>query len=148
MSLRAVLGRSNLLAELGIAHLHQHASAGVVAHRPAFGAGTNAPRNDINKVNMANKSAVQCEMIIGYLVPHRCENPSLGTCVKCGRGFCDEHTNQTRDGRVCLACQQGLDMPIALPIAAATFTSTDLDTFNRASLRDDDDRADMFSDLS
>ena len=69
---------------------------------------------------MADKSAVQCEMIIGYLVPHRCDNPSLGTCVKCGRGFCDEHTNQTREGRVCLACQQGLDMPVALPIAAAT----------------------------
>ena len=62
--------------------------------------------------------ADQCQMIIGYLVPHRCENPSLGTCVKCGRGYCDEHTNQTREGRVCLACQQGLDQPIALPIAA------------------------------
>ena len=49
---------------------------------------------------------------------------------------------------MCLACQQGLDMPIALPIAAATFTATDLDTFNRASMWDDDDRADMFSDLS
>ena len=49
--------------------------------------------------------AEQCEMIIGYLVPHRCENPSLGTCVKCGRGYCDEHTNQTREGRLCLACQ-------------------------------------------
>jgi len=57
-------------------------------------------------------------MVVGFLVPHRCDNPSLGKCVKCGRGFCDEHTNQTRDGRVCLACQQGLDMPIALPMAA------------------------------
>src|SRR6185436_4735141 len=27
---------------------------------------------------MADKSAEQCEMIIGYLVPHRCDNPSLG----------------------------------------------------------------------
>jgi hypothetical protein len=93
-------------------------------------------------------AAEQCEMIIGYLVPHRCENPSLGICTKCGRGYCDEHTNQTREGRVCLACLQGLDQPIALPIAAATFTAADLDTFNRASAWDDDDRADMFSDLS
>jgi hypothetical protein len=92
--------------------------------------------------------AEQCEMIIGYLVPHRCENPSLGTCTKCGRGYCDEHTNQTREGRVCLACLQGLDQPIALPIAAAMFTAAELDTFNRASNWDDDDRADMFSDLS
>src|SRR6266508_531837 len=92
--------------------------------------------------------ADQCEMIIGYLVPHRCENPSLGKCVKCGRGYCDEHTNQTKEGRVCLACLQGLDQPIALAIAAATVSDADLDTFNRASMWDDDDRSDMFSDLS
>jgi len=92
--------------------------------------------------------ADQCEMIIGYLVPHRCENPSLGKCVKCERGYCDEHTNQTQQGRVCLACLQGLDQPIALPIAAATFTAAELDTFNRASMWEDDDRSDMFSDLS
>lgn len=92
--------------------------------------------------------AEQCEMIIGYLVPHRCENPSLGKCTKCGRGYCDEHTNQTQEGRVCLACLQGLDQPIALPIAAATFTASDLDTFNRASVWNDDDSSDMFSDLS
>ena len=92
--------------------------------------------------------ADQCEMIIGYLVPHRCENPSLGTCSKCGRGFCDEHTHQAQGGRVCLACEQGLDMPVALPIAASVFSAADLDTFNRASMWDDDDRDDMFSDLS
>jgi hypothetical protein len=68
--------------------------------------------------------------------------------VKCGRGYCDEHTNQTPEGRVCIACQQGLDQPIALPIAAATFTPADLDTFQRASMWDEDDRAEMFSDLS
>jgi hypothetical protein len=93
--------------------------------------------------------ADQCEMIIGYLVPHRCENPSLGKCVKCDRGFCDEHTNQTKQGRVCLACQQGLDMPVALPIAAALFTPTDLHTFGRSSMLDDDnDSGELFSDLS
>ena len=68
--------------------------------------------------------------------------------MKCGRGYCDEHTNQTQAGRVCLACQQGLDQPIALPIAAAIFTAADLDMFNRVSTLDEDDRADMFSDLS
>ncbi len=92
--------------------------------------------------------AEQCEMIIGYLVPHRCENPSLGKCVKCGRGFCDQHTNQTSEGRMCLACQQGLDQPIALPIAAGIFTAAELDSFQRASTWNNDDNADMFSDLS
>jgi len=67
----------------------------------------------------------------------------LGTCIKCGRGYCDEHTNQTREGR-----QQGLDQPVALPIAAATFSSADFHAFNQASMWDDDDRTDMFSDLS
>lgn len=92
--------------------------------------------------------AEQCEMIIGYLVPHRCENPALVNCVKCGRGFCDEHIDLTREGQVCLACQQGLDKPIALPIAAATFTASELETFARASTWDNDDGGDMFSDLS
>ena len=92
--------------------------------------------------------AEQCEMIIGYLVPHRCDHPALGSCVKCGRGYCDEHMNQTAEGMICLACQQGLDLPVALPIAAAAFTPTDFDTFNRASMWEDDDRADLFSDLS
>ena len=92
--------------------------------------------------------ADQCEMVIGYLVPHRCEHPALGKCIKCGRGFCDEHTNQTANGRVCLACQQGLDQPVALPIAAATFTAADLASFNRARMLDDDDATDTFSDLS
>jgi len=49
---------------------------------------------------------------------------------------------------MCLACQQGLEMPIALPISAATFTPGDLDRFGRSSTFDDDDRDDMFSDLS
>jgi len=92
--------------------------------------------------------ATKCEMIIGYLVPHQCGNPALGTCAKCGRGFCDEHTNATKEGRICLACQQGLDMPVALPIAAATFTAADLMTFGNASNLDDNDSGDMFSDLS
>ena len=94
--------------------------------------------------------ADQCEMIVGYLVPHRCDNPALGKCVRCGRGFCDEHTNPTREGRVCLACAQGLEMPVALPISASLFTPSDLDAFDRSRAFSDmdDDSSDMFSDLS
>ena len=91
--------------------------------------------------------ANQCEMVIGFLVPHRCGNPALSNCMKCGRAYCDEHTIQTGEGRICLACQQGLDVPVALPIAASTFTPADLDAFGRASAWDEDD-TDMFSDLS
>jgi hypothetical protein len=92
--------------------------------------------------------AEKCEMILGYLVPHQCENPALGKCAKCGRGFCDEHTHATNEGRVCVACQQGLDQPIALPIAAAAFTAADLLTFDRYRDADDNDSGDLFSDLS
>jgi hypothetical protein len=49
---------------------------------------------------------------------------------------------------VCLACLQGLDQPVALPIAAAAFTAAELDAFNRASMWNDTDRDDMFADLS
>lgn len=87
-------------------------------------------------------------MIIGYLVPHRCEHPALGKCVRCGRGYCEEHTEPSAEGRVCLACLQGLDQPVALPIAAATFSAADLESFNRASTWEEDDSGDMFSDLS
>ena len=90
--------------------------------------------------------AEQCAMIIGYLVPHRCENPALGHCTKCSRSYCDEHVNVTAGGLVCLACQQGLEQPIALPITARTFTPTDLAFFDTASRWEADD--DRFSDLS
>ena len=93
--------------------------------------------------------AEQCEMIIGYLVPHRCDHPALGRCTKCGRLFCEEHLVVSPSGKICLADQQGLDQPIALPLTAATFSQADIDLFNRASTLDDDDRSgDMFSDLS
>lgn len=86
-------------------------------------------------------------MIIGFLVPHRCENPALGRCTRCGRGYCEEHISVTPAGLVCLACQQGLDQPVALPATAQTFTPADLAAFHMASRLDDDD-GEMFSDLS
>ena len=90
--------------------------------------------------------AEQCAMIIGYLVPHRCEHPSLGHCTKCGRGFCEEHVTVTQTGLVCLACSQGLPQPVALPITAQTFTPDDLALFDTASRWEADE--DTFSDLS
>ena len=85
--------------------------------------------------------AEQCEMIIGYLVPHRCDHPALGKCSQCGRGFCEEHLVDSPNGKICLADQQGLDVPVALPLAAATFSQADIDMFNRASMIDSEDTA-------
>ena len=94
----------------------------------------------------------QCEMIVGFLVPHRCDNASLGKCVKCGRLYCDEHVSVTPQGLMCLACQQGLDKPVALAATATDYSDHDLATFAAASAweRDDDidSTSDTFSDLS
>jgi hypothetical protein len=93
----------------------------------------------------------QCEMIVGFLVPHRCDNPSLGKCMKCGRLFCDEHVTVTPQGLMCLACQQGLDQPVAIPMTAQDYTAQDLAIFAAASAwehDDDDDKGGKFSDLS
>jgi recombinational DNA repair protein (RecF pathway) len=92
--------------------------------------------------------AGQCEMIIGYLVPHRCDNPALAHCVRCGRGYCDEHVLVTKEGVVCLACQQGLQQPVVLPITAQIFSPEDLATFDAASQWEQDNDSDLFSDLS
>ncbi len=92
--------------------------------------------------------ANQCEMIIGFLVPHRCEHPALGTCTRCGRGFCEEHVSVTGQGLVCMACSQGLEQPVALPITAQSFSADDITAFNSASAWEQDDQSDMFSDLS
>jgi len=92
----------------------------------------------------------QCEMIIGYLVPHRCEHPALGRCTKCGRGYCEEHVTVQASGLLCLACQQGLTEPIALPITAQTYNAADLATFAALSQWEssEDDFGDTFADLS
>ncbi len=91
--------------------------------------------------------ADQCEMIIGYLVPHRCEHVALGRCTNCKRTYCDEHVTLTPKGLLCLACQQGLDQPVSLAQTVKEFDATDLALFASASQWDKED-TDKFSDLS
>ena len=94
----------------------------------------------------------QCEMVVGFLVPHRCDNAALGKCAKCGRSYCDEHVSVMTAGLTCLACQQGLEQPVALPITAQTYDQADLLIFAAASTYNDDfgddDKDDAFADLS
>ncbi len=71
----------------------------------------------------------QCAMVVGYLVPHRCPNEALATCVKCGREFCEEHVSITTGGLMCLACQQGLDQPVLVPGVARDYTPEDIALF-------------------
>ncbi len=90
--------------------------------------------------------AQQCAMIIGFLVPHRCPNKALATCIKCGRQFCDEHVSIVQQGLLCLACQQGLEQPVLIADAARGFTAEDMALFAMAS--DQDSAEDTLSDLS
>ena len=79
-------------------------------------------------------------------MPRRCENPALGNCGQCGRGFCEEHVQVQTQGLVCQACSQGLEQPVALPITAQSFSDEDMALFDQVSRFDSDE--DMFSDLS
>ena len=90
--------------------------------------------------------AQTCEMVVGFLVPHRCENLALGHCSKCGRGYCEEHMQVQASGLLCYACQQGLEQPVMMPQTAQAFTADDLLLFGAVSALDQDD--DAFSDLS
>ncbi|MFN8454686.1 MAG: hypothetical protein U0401_08470 [Anaerolineae bacterium] len=89
----------------------------------------------------------QCEMIVGFLTPHRCPNKAVTHCIKCSRSFCDEHVEITAGGLVCLACQQGLAQPVAVAETARSFDATDVLVFQSVGTFDSDDD-DTFSDLS
>lgn len=90
--------------------------------------------------------AKQCEMVIGFLIPHPCPNQAVAACTRCNLLFCEEHLNLTPGGLVCSACQQGLDQPVAVAPVAREFDQSDLARFSSLSAFDSDD--DMFSDLS
>ena len=88
----------------------------------------------------------QCSMVVGYLVPHRCPNKALATCIKCGRAFCDEHVSIQQSGLLCLACQQGLEQPVLTARVAQDYTAEDIALFSTVGARDT--VADTFADLS
>ncbi len=90
--------------------------------------------------------AQQCEMIVGYLVPHRCPNKALATCVRCGRKFCDEHVSIAQSGLMCQACQQGLEQPVLVAKVAQSYTAEDIALFSAVGASDSPE--DTLADLS
>ena len=50
--------------------------------------------------------AKQCELIIGYLLPRRCEEKAITTCSKCGRAVCDLHARMGDEGILCRDCYE------------------------------------------
>ena len=94
--------------------------------------------------------AEQCEMIVGFLTPHRCPHSAVAVCKTCSRHFCEEHLSLQPDGLMCTACQQGLDRPVAVAQVARTFDETDLVAFAAIGAFDQSETGsgEMFSDLS
>jgi recombinational DNA repair protein (RecF pathway) len=85
-------------------------------------------------------------MIVGYLVPHRCPNKALATCVRCGRKFCDEHVSIVQSGLVCQACQQGLEQPVLVAKVAQNYTAEDIALFSAVGVSESAE--DTLADLS
>jgi hypothetical protein len=50
--------------------------------------------------------AKQCELIIGYLLPRRCEEKGVAACQKCERTVCELHTRMADQGLLCRDCHE------------------------------------------
>jgi len=88
--------------------------------------------------------ASRCSMIVGFLVPHRCEESALGSCIRCARQYCQTHLSLTPAGLLCTACAEGRSGPV---LAAAALGAADVAA--AASAEDAAaDETDAFSDLS
>ncbi len=53
--------------------------------------------------------AKQCEMVIGFLIPRRCDQRARSTCIRCGKQICDEHAVVSPEGILCEACDEGVE---------------------------------------
>ena len=84
-------------------------------------------------------------MIVGFLVPHRCEESALGSCIRCARQYCQSHLSLTPSGLLCTACSEGRAQPVLA--AAAVLGAADVAASASAEDSSADD-ADTFSDLS
>jgi hypothetical protein len=50
----------------------------------------------------------QCELMIGYLIPRRCDRRARSTCIRCGKHICDVHASISPQGILCEACHEGV----------------------------------------
>jgi recombinational DNA repair protein (RecF pathway) len=93
--------------------------------------------------------ADRCAMIIGFLVPHRCEEGAIAACARCARRYCQEHVALSAAGLLCSACAAGRAQPVVLAAAAgAALGAVDLAAFSDAEASGLDDEREAFSDLS
>jgi len=81
--------------------------------------------------------AKQCELIIGYLLPRRCEENVMATCVKCGRGTCELHTRIGDQGLLCRDCHEEHEprtledvTPLPVPVGQTIYRTEDYSPFD------------------
>jgi len=92
----------------------------------------------------------QCEMMIGYLIPRRCDGRARSTCIRCGRHVCDVHAVVTPEGILCEACHAGVEQ--LTPVTDTPdwvsrlpdYQADDFALFDRSDVSD----VDMFDDMS
>ena len=92
--------------------------------------------------------AKQCELIVGYLLPRRCEETGMTTCHKCQRTACELHSRVGDEGLLCRDCyEQGQPrtvealMPLPPPVQQTIYRRQDFLTPMDSGYEDDDDFA-------
>ena len=86
------------------------------------------------------KVAKKCELIVGYLIPHRCGRKAVAVCVKCGRGVCEMHAHTGDAGVLCRDCYEGQQAQVGSPVGGAVYgpayTVQDYGLFDQESEQD------------
>jgi hypothetical protein len=91
--------------------------------------------------------ARQCELIVGFLIPHRCEGKARSVCTRCGRAICDDHATIADSGIICVACQEEIEQP-PLPAVAAVPPGAAYDSSDYALFSAGEAGEDLFADMS
>ena len=93
--------------------------------------------------------AKQCDLVVGYLLPRRCEEKAVKQCQNCNRGVCELHTRIGDQGFLCRDCyEEGAPravedvQPLAAPVQNTIYSRDDFGYF------DSDSADDTFSTLS
>jgi hypothetical protein len=87
-------------------------------------------------------------MVIGFLVPHRCGEATIGACAKCQRRYCQDHLELGPAGLLCIACTEGRAQPVVPDLHHAPLGPADVAAFAAAEAADRGDTSAEFSDLS
>jgi recombinational DNA repair protein (RecF pathway) len=82
--------------------------------------------------------AKQCALIIGYLLPRRCEEKATDQCVQCGRDVCQHHTRIGDAGLLCRDCYEegqprlaSEDLkPLPEPVGRTIYRRDDFDSYD------------------